>query len=155
MGVSAEIRHATLDDVEMIAPLLRQADKDEIEAASGLTPRTALELSLRLCDEPVIGFMDGQPASIWGVNTGCFVQNRGVPWMLGTPLLDRYPKTWLPIAAAILKDMRDRYTLLENYVDARNKKSIRWLKRLGFQFEKAQPYGVHGLHFHKFWIEGE
>jgi hypothetical protein len=42
---------------------------------------------------------------------------------------------------------------LENVVDARNTKSIRWLRRMGFEVLPAAPLGVEGRPFHLFVME--
>ncbi len=50
--------------------------------------------------------------------------------------------------------MLDLFPHLQNYVDARNEISIRWLKWLGFRFDpKPVPYGIWGLPFLRFQME--
>jgi hypothetical protein len=46
--------------------------------------------------------------------------------------------------------MLSLFPVLENMVDSRNKKSIRWLKHLGFTFSEAKPHPYSGVPFHDF-----
>lgn len=150
MAVSIELRPASLDDAKVIAPLLRKSDKDEAYAASGLSPERAIVLSYMLCDEPMLGLINNQPAAIWGVNPISLITGAGSPWMVGTELLEQKPKYWLPLARTLLEDWRNSYSVLENHVDVRNRKSIRWLRWMGFEFAEPKPYGPFGMPFHKF-----
>jgi len=50
-------------------------------------------------------------------------------------------------------EMKRHFQRLENYVDARQKRSIRWLKWCGFTVENPKPWGTLGLPFHQFWME--
>jgi hypothetical protein len=75
----------------------------------------------------------------------------GVPWMLGTPALERAPKQLTKLGRAYVHLMSDKYATLLNYVDARSLKSVYWLACLGFTVQKeTEPYGVFGLPFHRF-----
>jgi hypothetical protein len=150
LGVDITIRHATREDARQIADKLRQADKREVFASCGLVPERALDISVRLCPEPLLGIINGEPVSIWGVNPGSLATGHGIPWMLGTDKLDRYAKHWLPVARRALNYSANGYNILENYVDVRNRKSVRWLKWMGFEFDEARPYGHLGLPFYRF-----
>ena len=75
---------------------------------------------------------------------------RAAPWLLGTDVLDRHPSALMRHTAPYLAQMQRRYPHLLNYVDARNTRSIRWLKRLGFVIHPARPFGVAQLPFHYF-----
>jgi hypothetical protein len=46
--------------------------------------------------------------------------------------------------------MLSLFPVLENMVDARNTKSIKWLKRLGFTFGPPLPHPHSGLPFYPF-----
>lgn len=81
---------------------------------------------------------------------GGLLTTSGVPWLLGTNAVRRFPKALMQVSRAYLADVRERYSMLFNYVDARNTESLRYLKALGFEFDPAQPYGVNGEPFHRF-----
>jgi hypothetical protein len=46
--------------------------------------------------------------------------------------------------------LRRVYGPLENWVDARNRLAIRWLRWCGFEIEAPAPYGPHELPFCRF-----
>ncbi len=67
-----------------------------------------------------------------------------------TDLVEKNKTTFLRYSRPMIEVMLAEFSHLENYVDARYKKCIRWLKWLGFVIHDAVPFGVQGLRFHKF-----
>lgn len=93
----------------------------------------------------------GEPAGLFGV--AHVSDELGVPWMLGTPALERAPKQLTKLGRAYVHLMSNKYATLLNYVDARSLKSVYWLARLGFTVHaQTEPYGVFDLPFHRFGI---
>ena len=70
--------------------------------------------------------------------------------MLGTDLVEKHSKAFLRRNKAYLSEMAQGFDTLENYVDARNEVSKKWLEWLGFEIGEPEPMGVLGLPFHKF-----
>ena len=141
---------ATPEHAAYIAARLRAADREEVRASHGIPPELALQVSLRASTTAVCGLVDGEPAGIFGVVNVDTLQGVGAPWMLGTDKVDSLAREWLREAPQWLALLSDGYLLLRNWVDARNVKSIRWLRRLGFDVRPAEPRGVFGLAFHPF-----
>lgn len=143
------VRQVREGDVETIAANLRRADIEEIHASTGQRDclsvmRAGAQASTLLWAIEV----DGEPAGLFGVTPAGDI---GVPWMLGTPALERAPKQLTKLGRAYVTLMHDKYATLLNYVDARSLKSVYWLARLGFTVQKeTEPYGVFGLPFHRF-----
>lgn len=139
-------------DVEAVAANLRNADIEEIHGSTGhrdclAIMRQGAEISDMLWTIEV----DGEPAGLFGVTPAA--KDVGVPWMLGTPALERAPKQLTRLGRAYVHLMSDKYATLLNYVDARSLKSVYWLALLGFTVQKqTEPYGVFGLPFHRFGI---
>lgn len=133
-----------------IAEFMRLSDQQEIEAASGHSPLNALNLSLRYSTLSWVGLDDGQPIGIGGVGPWHDGSGDGCPWLLGTDRILQHQREFLRISLEYLGYMQAAYNNLYNYVDCRNKASIRWLKWLGFQFESPAPRGVAGLPFMRF-----
>lgn len=146
------MRRVRAGDIEAIAANLRAADIEEIHGSLGHRDclpvmRAGAQASELLWTIEV----DGEPAGLFGVTPA---PDCGVPWMLGTPALERAPKQLTKLGRAYVRLMSDKYATLRNYVDARSLKSVYWLARLGFTVEKeTEPYGVFGLPFHRFGMK--
>lgn len=130
-----------MDDAATIAPLLREADKNEITAMSGLPPLDALEYSIRESDGAwFVTRPDGHPVALFGVGED---QGVGIPWMLGTDEMRRYGKSLVKDGRKWVQKWTDKYGFLYNYVDARNTVHIHWLTHIGFTVILADEYIGH------------
>lgn len=130
---------------------MREADIDEVTASVGGDLGRIVRASVDASVGPRTALIDGEVACIFGVAPlGGMLGSTGAPWMLGTRLLDRHPGALMRHCRRYVAEMLALYPRLINFVDARNVRSIRWLKRLGFTFHPAAPYGVAGLPFHRF-----
>lgn len=140
-------------DIEHIADNLREADVQELRASKGedrslrgiLTRAVALSTHLWVTVAD-----DGEPVAIYGVAPISLLEGIGSPWFVSTDRAYEYPRTLIVEGKRYLAEMQSAYSHLVNYVDARNDKSIRWLRRLGFTVHAAKPYGLNGEPFHKF-----
>jgi hypothetical protein len=146
------VRAPRAGDIEAIAADLRAADVDEIHASAGhrdvlAVLRTGAEISAMLWTIEV----DGEPAGLFGVTPAA---DFGVPWMLGTPALERAPKQLTRLGRTYVRRMAQQYPTLMNYVDARSVKSVYWLACLGFTVNAdTEPYGAFGMPFHRFGMK--
>ncbi len=144
-------------DIAHIAANLREADRREIAASRGpeVAPLDAIGRAVLRSSHVWVGAAeDGEPVSIFGVAPISLLDGIGSPWFLSTERAYEYPRTLVVEGRRYLSKMRAIYPDLYNYVDARNDKSIRWLKRLGFALHAVEPYGPDGMPFHKFEIKG-
>lgn len=145
--MAVEARAATLADVEWFEPRLRQADRDELTAASGpdiaRTLRQAIQSSLGRAY-----VVEG--AALFGFAPIGLLSGTAIPWMVGTPALNRMGRTLNRLGKAYCVETLRDFPLLVNYVDVRNEASVRWLKRLGFEFGEPQPFGVEQRPFMRF-----
>lgn len=143
------IRPATPEDFAVLLSDLRNADRQEIIAATGQTPEKVVPKLAEVAE--VLAFdIGGKLAAIGGVFPVSLVEQSGQPWMLGTDVMDRNPGALNKAMRGYLQHVLKRYKHLENWVDARNVKSVRWIRRLGFKIHPAKPYGPQGLPFHRF-----
>ena len=129
---------------------LRPADRAEIAAASGRTPDIAVIDGLRRSRRAFVARIDGAPAALWGVGTADMLSGLGVPWLVGTPVLDAQPLRFARASRALLPDLTEGYSRLANRVDARHRRAVTWLQWLGFTVHPASAWGVAGLPFHPF-----
>ena len=148
-----EIRKATVDDARYIGAHLREDDRREIEAL-GLRPAGAVELSFHESDEAYTGVVGGEPAMIFGVGATMLSDEASI-WALGTDLCDKVPIAMVRIGRRVVQSFLEDYPVLTNYCDSRYKKTIKWLKLLGFQVGEPEPYGEKGALFCKLIIQKE
>jgi len=144
---------ATLEHVHALRGRLRTSDILEIEASSGRDPDEALELSWRASDQVWAALQNDRVIALFGAGRISMLSDIGVPWMLGSEELTGAGLEVGKRSRQYVLEMKNRFSLLENYIDARQKTSIRWLKWLGFQVEPAQPWGVLQLPFHRFFMD--
>ena len=141
---------AQASHIPLIAAHMRAADVTECHAL-GHAPAEALEGSLSASTMAWTGLVDDLPVAMFGVATPSLLDtSTGIPWMLGTNAVDRHAQAILRRNKAYVARMSAAFPRMENYVDARNVTSIKWLNWLGFTIEPVVPHGPYGLPFHKF-----
>jgi len=112
---------------------MRKADRDEIWTAAMTTPREALERGLERSKKCYTGLYDGVPVVMFGVCENKFVMYRhGSIWLLGTDDLEKYQVSFLRYCQRFMPDLTEGFHLVENYIDSRNTKTMRWLRWLRF-----------------------
>ena len=137
----SHFRLTTLEDIKYLAPRLRQEDKQEILAGSGLTPYEALHIGFK---NAVIVFTifnpKNKPVGIFGVDD---VGNGiGAIWLLATKDLAKIQIAFLKECREVIKFLNTKYKILWNFVDCRNQLHIKWLKWCGFKFIRRLNRGV-------------
>ena len=143
------IKPATLDDAVFLAPRLRAADAAEIWAESHTLPLDALVLSLA---NSSVAFTVhyGEPTAMFGLVPGSFLSGSARVWALGSDNNRGHRIKFLRHSRFIVDLLRQGYECLYNYVDARHKETLAWLRWLKADILPAAPYGVDGLPFHRF-----
>jgi hypothetical protein len=145
-----EVRFLQPGDMEVLLANLRQADYDEVLASAGNVERTVLE-SPGHSVWSLAFLVNGELACVIGLAPlDGLLGRRAAPWMMGTDVLDRHPGALMKVCPRYIAGMLSTYPHLLNFVDARNTRSVRWLKRLGFTLFPAVPYGAAQLPFHLF-----
>lgn len=147
------VKDATLEDALLMAHKMRDVDKQEIWASNMSRPLEALVNSVRHSERVRTGRADGEIVCMFGVCRQNLLGTRGAIWLLGTNLLKRHAIRFLRENKQEVVDLSQNFTIIENYCDARNKLTLRWLKWLGFTIEEAKPYGIYNLPFHHFHKE--
>ncbi len=137
-------------DIEAICANPRAADVREMQA-QGKEFEEALRESVELSDLLGVGELDGVPVCIFGLAMGSYISGLGVPWMLAAEGLDRADFAFARRCLAVVRAMRARYPRLVNVVDARSRRTIAWLRWVGFHIHQ-EPVRVNGYRFHVFSI---
>lgn len=154
MKVKYEIRSAGVQDVNYIADNIREADRQELWAASHLTPFQALKISFLISRDIVfVGTADDVPVCMYGVKPPSMLGNKAVPWLIGTEDVPLHSREFLRRSREVVEEFSERFPYMENFVDARNEDAVRWLQWLGFSVYYPKPYGVEQLPFHRFSME--
>jgi hypothetical protein len=146
---------ATLEHAQRMAPNLRAADIEEVWASAQLEADQALYRGVSCSSHAWTGLVDGEPVCIFGVVPVSFMSGIGVPWMLGTDLVEEHATAFLRRNRRYVKQMTQAYNHLVNYVDDRNVKAIAWLEWLGFTMSEPQQFGALGLPFRRFEMRTE
>ena len=153
MADKIEIREIEEGDIAVLVRNMRKHDVQEVNAATRMGVRNAVETSVNLSTYAKTGLVNDELVCMWGVCPISLISSSGSPWMLGTDLIEKKQRIFLRRSKPWLEDIKKDYKTLENHVDERNTLSVRWLKWLGFEMNEAEPYGVNGELFHKFTME--
>lgn len=141
------------DHMLSILDNMRQADQDEVRAASGLEPDLGLLDSWCRSMKTWAMISSGEIAAVMGLVAHPQSKDTGIPWMLGSDLMDSIKLFFTKQSKDFIRnEMLSEFKHLTNYVDVRNIKSIKWLVYCGFQLSKPAPFGPEGKAFHKMYL---
>lgn len=135
MELSRYVRQTVRGDINYLAPRLRPADRQEIEAVTGKKDQEEASLLKGYETSDVCSTFltpEGNPAGMFGVVAPS--GHWGRIWLLATPDIERWPKLFIRYSRPILGLLNIKYPILYNVVDTRNTVHIRWLKWSGFRF---------------------
>jgi len=150
------VRSAELADADALAPLLRPADRREIEAALAMSPAVVLRHGVWASD-PCYAIVEEEAVlALFGVVPAARNPEAGSVWLLASEgfathglVIARWSKAWVA-------KLHERYRVLGNYVDARNEVHLRWLRWCGFTVvRRIERFGVMGLPFYEVTRERE
>lgn len=150
----AKVVEGTLDLLIQMSSHLREADVQEVKAASGATPEEALTRSFNRSSKCWVAVLRGRPILAFGVAPLSIMGFIGSPWLLATDEILKVRREFIRESKRYVNEMSEGFELLQNYVDARNRVSINWLSWCGFVMEDAEPYGYEGRLFHRFHKQG-
>lgn len=146
-------RKPTERDIEYLAANMRQSDIAEIQAA-GDTRNLFDVVADGVADSALCVAVeyDGELLCIGGAAGRSLMSSKGVAWMLCTQAIEKHNRLFLLHGRDCVRVLLLRYAMLENYIDARNIKSIRWLKKMGFAIQEPMPHPISGRMFCRFSI---
>lgn len=129
-----EVKNTTEDHIKHVAKNVRQSDVDEMNTFfSEMNMLSMLRGSVNVSDSSFTWMIEGEPAAICGIssknNGGVIV---GVPWMIGTELLDRNPKVLVKASRTFFDLWLSDHDTLTNFVPSQSEKTINYLEHLGF-----------------------
>ncbi len=145
------VRPSLEKDAYELAPRLRKADRDEIDAASGDNPLQALIRGYEYSYQPFTILVNDKVAGMFGAVPLDQQFVVGAVWLLGSDDIfnvrmpfARQSRLWVDV-------VHKPFNVLTNWVDERNSVHIRWLKWIGFKFiAKCERFGYRNLPFYEF-----
>lgn len=140
---------ATLDRVEYVARNLRESDRTEVQLSHGADP---YEVTLESWGQSEVCFAiesgAGEPIGVTGLDGNLI-------WLLGTDQLTANKRRCMQLCKEGEEWVRFCLSCVDgpigNYVYAKNRRSIRWLRALGFAVYAPQPHGPSAALFRPFW----
>jgi hypothetical protein len=134
--------------------LLREADKRELIASTGMSAGKALTQSVTYPHTSSwIGYSDSlYPLAIFGHFSTPEVSGKGI-WMVATKRIYKYIPEFKRFSDGILKCWLRKYGKLYSYIDTRNKVHMRWLDGLGFNL--GNTLTLNGYTFQYFYKEND
>lgn len=133
-GKVGTVHKAVLEDVEPVGLNMRQSDVAELHDGVGVAPIPALVHALEKSAQCWTIKIGDEPVAMFGVAPTDSLPGCGTVWYLATEWWDREGKRdMLLFSPHFIRTMQDGFDHIYNYVDCRNKQSIRWLKHLGFK----------------------
>lgn len=141
---------ATSELLTAVAEAMRLEDAAEVWALAHLTPGEALESSASCSKDATVALYDGRPISAFGTGEPTVLSDCGAPWMLSVEGVEKHARMVAVASRLYFEDAKKRYSRLENFVDARNTATVRWLAWLGFAVDEPRALGPDNLPFHRF-----
>lgn len=138
------IRPATVIEAKWLGHNLREEDRREVETATGMAASAVVPASLSTSRECYTarragteGYIEQDPFLCFGVADDPRNDGAGIIWLLATDKIRGANLSVLREASYWIDAWLRKYPCgLHNIVDARNSLHLRWLKLLGFSFEK-------------------
>ena len=139
----------TGDMVLDIGMNIRESDEIEVQLSHGMSGLNAcMDSYCHSCMFQVFAGDDGTPVgitgmwhnSIWLLATDGLTSTKSHRWQLST-----LARQWVDLCVAEVGET------IGNYAYSKNKKTLRWLKHLGFTIGEPEPYGVKEALFCPFW----
>jgi hypothetical protein len=125
---------ANLNHVIELGQNLRLEDKREVVAKTGeINYKDVISNGWLKSDYSRTVLVNGQVAFVWGVCSSPEDPKIGSPYMLSTPLIEQIPITIGRRCKPRIEEMIDKYSILFNYIDSRNKLHLNFIKHCGFE----------------------
>lgn len=83
-------------------------------------------------DYAFTAFVDNEIACMWGIHRPTMLSDTAYMWLVTTPLVEQHAFMFARRSQIYLRGLKEHFSLIQGHVDARFKRSIRWLGWLGF-----------------------
>jgi hypothetical protein len=145
-------RAAKVADAFALAPRIREADRREIDAASGREPLEVLLSALESSRVArTIAFGDTVLAMHGATDLPGYDGAIGFPWLIASDDLLAHRGPFLRTSRREANDLLAHYANLYGLVHAQNTVHIRWIEWTGFTLGTTLSAGRRGEAFTAFW----
>jgi len=137
------------DDIMLMAEKMRPMDVLEYRAMSNGAPvEVGMELVWKTSDLGKAAYLDGELLCCWGRYRQTILSAECNPWMVATPLVEtqKARRFFLRNSKAMTRDLVGDFSRAWNLVYEGNKRTIRWLKWVGFELV-GEPVMAGGYRF--------
>jgi hypothetical protein len=128
-----EIRPAIALDAIAISRNLRDRDRTVVERHGPAAEVIRIEIEQSIM--ALTAILDGEIALLWGARTPAPLDDRAYLWMVGTPLIEQHPITFLRHSRRAMRYMASHFHLLYGEVECDYLASQRWLTWLGARIQ--------------------
>ena len=142
-------------DLAPIAARMRESDRLEVMASHGHAPYEAVKFAFSSSPVCMTILYKNEPVAMFGVVGYPMCPGTATVWLLGTNGIYKMRKSFLRLSRRYIAEMLKEYPTLYNFVDARNRVTVRWLEWCGATFNMPIAYGVAGLPFRAFVIQAK
>ncbi len=131
----------TSKHIKLLVKDLRPEDEDEIKAKTGTTNvQKTLLTGFAMTDYCRSFFVDDKIAGVYGVVASLDNKDIGSPFLLCTPKIKKLKIKFLRECKNRVEEMSDKFPILFNYIDSRNKLHLTWLKWCGFKIINEKTF---------------
>jgi len=146
-----ETRPVTYEAMGHLAANMRTVDAHEIWHLNGSYPSAAIVDAVMVSDDKcAAAYWNGNLLCIYGCAEISTLGRVGSPWLLGTHEMDRHGLDLIATSRIAQSQMFETYDVLTNSVWAENRRSIAYLKRLGFTFSEPKVLGSSDVVYYDF-----
>lgn len=147
------VREAVFHDIAELKDCLRPEDLAEVQAVGHATAEEALETGFNLSDLCLTVLYKNEVAAMFGVVSDFNQVGDGARvWMLGSPVIARFPKTFAQLSYLFIQTLLKQYPVMYNFVDMRHDRSMNWLAWCGAEFGEKVECGPKKIPFQKFYL---
>lgn len=152
--MKVRFEYPTSGHARIVANNMRPQDMEEIRAGWRLEPEEAILTAIRSSPEAAAVFYGLELWAIFGIAHLTILGESAQVWCFGTTAIDRHAFAFARESKRILSYLHSHARILTNYVDAGDRKALRWLEYLGATYV-LQPQMRGGRLFAQFILSQE
>ena len=144
------IKPSRLSEVYLLAPHLRQADKEEVEA-QGKTAEQALYEAYKYSEECYTAYSGRKIVGMFGICSFGLPCGYKAIWFLGSDESEKYPISFVKKGRDLIKKVLKTDNIY-NMVYCGNESHIRYIERIGLTVDKEHVFFTEqGFAFYQFY----